>query len=178
MVDAAFGRELVAALPKLRRFAFGLAGSIDEGDDLVQAACERALARRDQYEPGTRLVNWMYRIVQRVWIDRLGWREPTMVDLLTVADFPGGDALEAESRLVLAKVRLAIAGLPPDQRTVLLLVSVEGVAYREAAEILGLPIDTVMSGLARARLALSRVLEDSRGGSEPKGGSAKVIKLC
>jgi len=46
---------------------------------------------------------------------------------------------------------------------------VEGVAYREAAEILGLPIDTVMSGLARARLALSRVLEDSRGGSEPKG---------
>jgi len=177
MVDAAFGRELVAALPKLRRFAFGLAGSIDEGDDLVQAACERALARRDQYEPGTRLVNWMYRIVQRVWIDRFGRREPTMVDLLTLADFPGGDALEAESRLVLAEVRLAIAGLPPDQRTVLLLVSVEGVAYREAAEILGLPIDTVMSGLARARLALGRVLEDSRGGSEPKGGSAKVIKL-
>jgi RNA polymerase sigma-70 factor, ECF subfamily len=169
MVDAAFGRELVAALPKLRRFAFGLAGSIDEGDDLVQAACEQALARRDQYEPGTRLVNWMYRIVQRVWIDRFRRREPRMVDLLTLADFPG-DALEAESRPVLAKVRLAIAGLPPDQRTVLLLVSVEGVAYREAAEILGLPIDTVMSGLARARLALSRVLEDSRGGSEPKGG--------
>ena len=70
---------------------------------------------------------------------------------------------------MLAKVRLAIAGLPPDQRTVLLLVSVEGVAYREAAEILGLPIDTVMSALARARLALGRVLEESRGGSEPKG---------
>jgi RNA polymerase sigma-70 factor (ECF subfamily) len=176
MVNAAFDWELVAALPKLRRFAFGLAGSIDEGDDLVQAACERALARRDQYEPGMRLVNWMYRIVQRVWIDRL-WhrrREPTAVDLLTLADFAGGDtAVEAEWRLALAEVRLAIARLPPDQRTVLLLVSAEGVAYREAAEILGLPIDTVVSGLARARLALGRVLEEPRGGSEPKDG-----KLC
>jgi RNA polymerase sigma-70 factor (ECF subfamily) len=161
MVDAAFDQKLVAALPKLRRFAFGLAGSIDEGDDLVQAACERALARRDQYEPATRLVNWMYRIVQTVWIDRLrDWRrEPTAVDLLVLADFSGGDtAVEAESRLALAEVRRAIAGLPPDQRAVLLLVSVEGVAYREAAKILGLQIDTVMSGLARARLALGQVL--------------------
>jgi RNA polymerase sigma-70 factor (ECF subfamily) len=78
-----------------------------------------------------------------------------------------------EWRLALAEVRLAIARLPPDQRTVLLLVSAEGVAYREAADILGLPIDTVVSGLARARLALGRVLEEPRGGSEPKDG-----KLC
>ena len=179
MADAAFDQELVAALPKLRRFAFGLAGSIDEGDDLVQAACERALARRDQYEPGTRLVSWMYRIVQTVWIDRLRHRrrEPLVVDPVALADFPGGDAaVEAESRLALAEVRRAIAGLSPDQRTVLLLVSVEGVAYREAAEILGLSIGTVMSRLARARLALARVLEEPRRGSEQKGRSANVIK--
>jgi RNA polymerase sigma-70 factor, ECF subfamily len=74
-------------------------------------------------------------------------------------------------------VRRAIAGLSPDQRTVLLLVSVEGVAYREAAEILGLSIGTVMSRLARARLALGRALEEPRRGSKPKGRSAKVIKL-
>jgi RNA polymerase sigma factor (sigma-70 family) len=79
--------------------------------------------------------------------------------------------------LVLNEDELAIAGLPPDQRTVLLLVSVEGVAYREAAEILGLSIGTVMSRLARARLALARALEEPRRGSEPKGRSAKVIKL-
>jgi RNA polymerase sigma-70 factor (ECF subfamily) len=180
MAYAAFDQELVAALPKLRRFAFGLAGSIDEGDDLVQAACERALARRDQYEPGTRLVSWMYRIVQTVWIDRLRHRRrgPAVMDPTALADFPGGDAaVEAESRLALAEVRQAIAGLTPEQRTVLLLISVEGVAYREAAEILQLPIGTVMSRLARARLALGKALEQPRRGSEPKGSGANVIKL-
>ena len=180
MADAAFDQELVAALPKLRRFAFGLAGSIDEGDDLVQAACERALSRRDQYEPGTRLVSWMYRIVQTVWIDRLRHRRrgPAAMDPTELAEFPGGDAaVEAESRLALAEVRRAIADLTPEQRTVLLLVSVEGVAYREAAEILQLPIGTVMSRLARARLALGKALEQPRSGREPKGSGANVIKL-
>jgi RNA polymerase sigma-70 factor (ECF subfamily) len=180
MAYAGFDQELVAALPKLRRFAFGLAGSIEEGDDLVQAACERALARRNQYEPGTRLVSWMYRIVQTVWIDRLRQRRrgPTAMDPTALAEFPGGDAaMEAESRLALAEVRRAIATLPPEQRTVLLLVCVEGVAYREAAEILQLPIGTVMSRLARARLALGRALEEPRRGSEDKGSGAKVIKL-
>ena len=180
MVDAAFDQELVAALPKLRRFAFGLTGSIDEGDDLVQAACERALARRDQYKPGTRLVSWMYRIVQTVWIDRLRHRRrgPTVMDPTALADLPGGDAAaEMESRLALAEVRRAIAGLPPEQRTVLLLISVEGAAYREAAEILQLPIGTVMSRLARARLALAKALEQPGRGRETKGSSANVIKL-
>jgi len=180
MVDAAFDQELVAALPKLRRFAFGLTGSIDEGDDLVQAACERALARRDQYKPGTRLVSWMYRIVQTVWIDRLRHRRrgPTVMDPTALADLPGGDAAaEMESRLALAEVRRAIAGLPPEQRTVLLLISVEGAAYREAAEILQLPIGTVMSRLARARLALGKALEQPGRGRETKGSSANVIKL-
>ena len=180
MVDAAFDQELVAALPKLRRFAFGLTGSIDEGDDLVQAACERALARRDQYKPGTRLVSWMYRIVQTVWIDRLRHRRrgPTVMDPTALADLPGGDAAaEMESRLALAEVRRAIAGLPPEQRTVLLLISEEGAAYREAAEILQLPIGTVMSRLARARLALGKALEQPGRGRETKGSSANVIKL-
>ena len=180
MADATFDQELVAALPKLRRFAFGLAGSIDEGDDLVQAACERALARRDQYKPGTRLVSWMYCIVQTVWIDRLRHRRrgPAAMDPSALAELPGGDAaVEMESRLALAEVRRAIAGLTPEQRTVLLLISVEGVAYREAAEILQLPIGTVMSRLARARLALGEALEQPRSGSEPKGSNANVIKL-
>ena len=160
MTDAAFDRELVAVLPRLRRFAFGLAGSLDEADDLVQAACERALARRDQYEPGTRLVSWMYRIVQTTWIDQVRRQRTVSVDPALLAEYPGGDAVgEAESRLALAEVRQAIAVLSPEHRTVLLLVSVEGLAYREAAEILGLPIGTIMSRLARGRLALGRALE-------------------
>ena len=160
MTDAAFDRELVAALPRLRRFAFGLAGSLDEADDLVQAACERALARRDQYEPGTRLVSWLYRIVQTIWIDRVRRHRTVSVDPALLAEYPGGDAVgEAESRLALAEVRRAIAVLSPEQRTVLLLVSVEGLAYRDAAEVLDLPIGTIMSRLARARMALQQQLE-------------------
>jgi RNA polymerase sigma-70 factor (ECF subfamily) len=188
MTDAVFERELVAALPRLRRFAFGLAGSLDEADDLVQAACERALARREQYEPGTRLVSWMYRIVQTIWIDRARRHRPISVDPATLAEYPGGDAIgEAESRLALAEVRRAIAVLSPEQRTVLLLVSVEGLAYREAAEILGLPMGTIMSRLARARLALAKALQepethrdlsrDDPSGKGPSDKGAQVIKL-
>ena len=161
MTDAAFDQELVAALPRLRRFAYGLAGSLDEADDLVQAACERALAHREQYEPGTRLVSWMYRIVQTIWI------EP---DSAAPARVSGSGHARGISRrrcngrgevpAGACEVRRAIAVLSPEQRTVLLLVSVEGLAYREAAEILGLPMGTIMSRLARARLALAKALEE------------------
>ncbi|HSM28557.1 MAG TPA: RNA polymerase sigma factor, partial [Thioalkalivibrio sp.] len=62
--------ELVQMLPKLRRFAIGLAGNLDDADDLVQSACERALSHLDQWQTGTRLDSWMYRIIQNLWIDR------------------------------------------------------------------------------------------------------------
>jgi RNA polymerase sigma-70 factor (ECF subfamily) len=62
--------ELVGLLPRLRRFAYGLAGSLEDGDDLVQGACERALRRLDQFQEGTRFDSWMYRIVQNLWIDQ------------------------------------------------------------------------------------------------------------
>jgi RNA polymerase sigma-70 factor (ECF subfamily) len=82
------------------------------------------------------------------------------VDLADLAEHPGGDAeVEAESRLRLADVWRAVERLPPEQRDVLLLVSVEELAYRDAAEVLGVPIGTVMSRLSRARLALGRALE-------------------
>jgi len=164
MADSEFNRELVAALPRLRRFAYGLAGSIEEGDDLVQSACERALRNQDQFQPGTRLDSWMYRIVQNVWIDALRRRKhrgTEAADPEVLESHPGGDAAaESEARLTLAEVRRAIARLPEDQRAVLLLVTVEGVAYREAARILDIPIGTVMSRLARARLALGKALEE------------------
>jgi len=86
-------------------------------------------------------------------------------------------AIAAADRAAQARYQRPYAGLTPEQRTVLLLISVEGVAYREAAEILQLPIGTVMSRLARARLALGKALEEPRRGSEPKGSGANVIKL-
>ncbi|MBM3573809.1 MAG: RNA polymerase sigma factor, partial [Alphaproteobacteria bacterium] len=64
-----FRRDLVALIPRLRRFARGLTGAAADADDLVQAACERALARHGQWTPGTRLDSWVFRIVHTVWLD-------------------------------------------------------------------------------------------------------------
>lgn len=153
--------ELIALLPRLRRFAYGLTGSLDEGDDLVQSACERALSRLHQWQPGTRLDSWMYRIVQTTWIDRKRSerRRARPVDIDELKGIAGGDlAQETEARLHLGKVQRFVDALPAEQRAVLLLVTVEGLSYREAAELLDVPIGTIMSRLARARMALGRAL--------------------
>ena len=140
--------ELVALLPRLRRFAYGLTGSMDEGDDVVQSACERALTRLDQFRVGTRLDSWMYRIVQTVWIDRLRSRKVRNeqgMDPGALESLATGDAeREMTARLELTKVRRQVALLPEEQRAVLLLTAVEGLSYKETAETLNLPMGTVM----------------------------------
>ena len=164
-MDHAFSQQLVALLPRLRRFARGLTGSQDQGDDLVQASCERALTRQDQFERGTRLDSWMYRIMQNLWIDdrRRAKRGAIALDPADLEREAGGAANPApDERLYLADVRRAIAGLPDDQRAVLLLVSVEGLSYRDASQALGVPIGTIMSRLCRGRLALGRALDASQ----------------
>ncbi len=159
------GVQLLAILPKLRRFARTLTGSADEGDDLLQSACERALQRADQFVVGTRFDSWMYRIVQTIWIDRvrhMRHREKS-VDPAELADFPAGaGSREAEDKIALAQARRAIARLPEELREVLVLVSIEEMPYREAAEILGIPLGTVMSRLSRARLTLYDMLAEPR----------------
>jgi RNA polymerase sigma-70 factor (ECF subfamily) len=158
-------QQIVALLPRLRRFACGLAGSLDRGDDLVQAACLKALSRLDQYQPGTRLDSWMFRIVQTTWIDqgRAARRREVAMDPDDLGPLHAGDAArEAHARLDLSDVRRLVAALPAEQREVLMLVSVEELSYREAADVLGVPIGTVMSRLARARLALGRAVSMDR----------------
>ena len=170
-MDQSTAQAMAALVPRLRRFAYGLTGSIDAGDDLVQSTCERALSRLHLWQPGTRLDSWMYRIMQNLWIDdlRAGRRREIATESETFDSMVGGDAeREVEVRLDLAAVRRHIAGLPPDQRAVLLLVSVDGLSYKEAAAVLEVPIGTVMSRLARARLALARALEPATA----PGGSA------
>ena len=154
-------QQMVALLPRLRRFAYALTGSLDEGDDIVQSACERALARLHQWQPGTRLDSWMFRIIQTTWIDRLRARrvrgeesDPEVLERQATGDH--GRAVE--HRLLLAKTQAAMAALPEDQRAVLALVSVDGLSYKEAAAVLELPIGTVMSRLARARAKLHRLV--------------------
>ncbi|MCH8999012.1 MAG: RNA polymerase sigma factor [Proteobacteria bacterium] len=158
---------MLALLPRLRRFAYGLTGSTDEGDDLVQATCERAIDRIETWQPGTRLDSWMYRIARNIF---LNWRRAGRVraEYLQVLNpdgfgsvgFGSVDGARAmEAHLTLASVRQGIARLPEEQRAVLLLVCVEGLAYKEVSELLDLPIGTVTSRLARARLSLKALVE-------------------
>jgi RNA polymerase sigma-70 factor (ECF subfamily) len=173
-LDALFRSQLVALLPRLRRFARGLTGSADRADDLVQAACERALARMEQWTPGTRLDSWMFRIVRTIWIDEL--RARAVRDRVHEQEdlgeriFDGERHLEA--RLTMEAVREAVGYLSPEQREILLLIAVEGVSYKEAAEIMDVPIGTVMSRLARARAALLKQLERRR-----EADKDKIVRL-
>jgi RNA polymerase sigma-70 factor (ECF subfamily) len=160
-----FSDQLIAVLPRLRRFARGLAGSVVEADDLVQAACERALARRHQFQEGTRFDSWMFRIVQTIWIDQIRARNARREDGELGGGRLGSDEAvrRVEARLSLAEVRRAVECLPTDQRVALLLVTVDGLSYREAAAVVGVPVGTIMSRLARARVALQAHLEAGGG---------------
>ena len=171
--SAGFSDQLIAVLPRLRRFARGLTGSATEADDVVQAACERALAREHQFQEGTRFDSWMFRIVQTLWIDQLRAREVRKEDGDVAEERLGSDAAVRgiEARLALAEVRRAVQLLPPDQRTTLMLVTVEGLSYKEAAAVADVPVGTIMSRLARARIALQHQLETG-GGSRRSGKNA------
>ncbi len=159
-MPAAIGQELVALLPRLRRFALVLCRWRSLADDLVQSACERALANADSWTPGTRLDAWVFRILRNNWIDHLRRsRTEGMSEDVTVQTHIVGDAGEGPilNKLLLAEVQKIIDMMPSEQREVLLLVCVEDLAYREAAEVLGVPIGTVMSRLARARKRLAEM---------------------
>jgi RNA polymerase sigma-70 factor (ECF subfamily) len=161
-----FSDQLIAVLPRLRRFAAGLTRSASEADDLVQAACERALAREHQFQEGTRFDSWMFRIVQTIWIDQLRARETRKEGAEIAEERLGSDepVRRVEARLALSEVRQAVSQLPPDQRITLMLVTVEGLSYKQAADVTGVPVGTIMSRLARARIALQQLLEAGAGG--------------
>lgn len=154
-------REIVAVLPRLRRFCLTLARSQDAGDDLCQATVERALARADQFLPGTRLDSWMYRIAQNIFIDerRRVRTRGIEVDPDQALDLAGDDGVSiAEGRSDLARARAAMAALPEEQRMLMNLVVLDGMSYKDAAATLDIPIGTVMSRIARARRTIDRQL--------------------
>ncbi len=156
-----FADDLIAFLPNLRRFALSLCRSKDTADDLVQITVERAFAGRAGFDPTTRLDAWLFRILRNAWIDMVR-RNKTRGTEIDIADAPDARSVDGEktveTSLMLQSARAAIDRLPPDQREVIVLICVEELTYREAAEILAIPIGTVMSRLARARIAIAQVL--------------------
>ncbi len=153
--------QIISLLPRLRRFAHGLTRDGQQADDLVQSACLKALERWHQYQADTSLASWMFRIVQTTWLDeyRARQRHKTDADSQLIPDLVGEDGRQVvERRSELRAVRDALLRLPQDQREVLMLVTVDGLTYQEAAQALGIPAGTVMSRLARARIKLADAL--------------------
>jgi RNA polymerase sigma-70 factor (ECF subfamily) len=151
----AFEDEMLALLPRLRRFARALARDAADADDLCQQAIEKALVARAQWQPGTRMDSWMYRIMRNCWIDTTRARSraaQTFVD--ADAGLSVGGEGGAEAAVALTEVEAAMRTLPDEQREAVALVLVEGLAYKEAAAVLDIPMGTLTSRLVRGRQAL------------------------
>ncbi len=155
--DVSFGDELCALLPRLRRFAHALSRTPADADDLTQMTIERALRARAQWQAGTRLDSWLYRIMRNLWIDtvRSRGRKERFEAPVDEAEKLGHDPRDGvDAAIDLKRVMVAMDRLPAEQREVIALILVEGFGYREAAELLDLPIGTVSSRLVRGRAAL------------------------
>src|SRR3954447_9109798 len=137
-----FEDQLAALLPRLRRFAHALSRDAADADDLTQATVERALRSKAQWEPGTRLDSWCYRIMRNLWIDtararsRKTAREAPEEEGVNVGEDPRA-AMDAS--VDLKRVMMAMSQPPDEQREVIALILIEGFGYREAAEMLDLP---------------------------------------
>jgi RNA polymerase sigma-70 factor (ECF subfamily) len=158
-----FRAELVSLLPRLRRFGRAITRHREDADDLVQIAIERALMRRGQLEPGTRMLSWMFKIMNNAWIDEV--RARTRRDQIFAPEETGQHVgvTPMDDLLDALAVRKAIDQLNDEQRVAVGLVLVEGLPYKEAAAVLGVPIGTVTSRLARAREQLQALLSSKEG---------------
>jgi RNA polymerase sigma-70 factor (ECF subfamily) len=168
--DNVFREQLVALLPRLRRFALSLTSDINEADDLVQAACERALSRRHQFKDGSRVDSWMFSIIHHLLIDetRAMRRKKSHVPFeegrFLATAINGMKKLEA--KLQLQTVYAAMQKLTDNDRLVISLVCIDGMSYKDAAQTMQVPVGTVMSRLARARKKLHGLVRQRQGSSE------------
>jgi RNA polymerase sigma-70 factor, ECF subfamily len=157
---AEFLDEVERCIPSLRRYARALERDHDRADDLVQDTLERALSRRALFRRGGNMRGWLLTILHNLHVNELRRRA---VRSGTVPLEAAGAALSAPApqpgRMVVRDLQQALLQLGDDHRQVLLLVALEGMAYREVAEVLGVPLGTVMSRLARARERLRQLMD-------------------
>ena len=155
-----FARLLEAEIPRLRRYARALTRDAARADDLVQSCLTRALAKQHLWQPDTNLRAWLFTLLhnQNVNDVRRSVREGANVDIEEISP-----TMSVQPRAIVAlelrDLRAAIAKLAPEQRQVILLVGLEGMAYEEVAVILKIPIGTVRSRLSRGREQLRRLMD-------------------
>ena len=155
--------EIVDMLPRLRRFARTLARDRHDADDLVQITVERALGHSEQLRAEASLAGWVFGILRNAWIDeRRSRRRRQPFEAAAELGQDVGDPA-AGSPADLLSVQDALERLPEEQRLAVSLVLIEGLAYKEAAAVMNIPIGTLTSRLARAREALQATLSDASG---------------
>lgn len=148
--------KIVDTLPRLRKFAYGLTGSIEKGDDLVQSTCVRAIEKSNQWQVGTKFDSWMFRIAKNIFTD--AWRkqkvQDRVLDQIKQEDDKRLEHDQLDSYVSFCEAREAMNRLSEEYKVILMLVCVEGYSYQESSEILNVPVGTVASRVVRARNAL------------------------
>ena len=156
-----FETDLIAALPNLSRFARSLCGRSDVADDLVQTTVARAIASRDSFDRAAGIKPWLFRILRNAWIDTIR-RNATRGIELDVNDMADAISVDGEkvteAMLMVRQTEIALETLPAEQREIIIMVCYEELSYAEAAKVLDIPQGTVMSRLARGRIALAEKL--------------------
>jgi len=148
---------LPALLKRLWRYGLVLSGDSEVAHELVQATCLRALEKCDQFQAGTSLARWTYTILSSIWKNELRSRRIRMgqgfvdAEIALVAD----GVREMDTNLLARQVLKEVERLPEGQREAVFLVYGEGLAYKEAADVLDVPVGTIMSRLAAARAKLA-----------------------
>jgi RNA polymerase sigma-70 factor (ECF subfamily) len=162
--EADIRKGLTDHLSRLWRYGLVLSKKRDVAEDLVQQTCVRALERASQFEPGTRLDRWLFSILHSIWLNEIRANKVRQgqgfADAEETLVFDGAGT--TETHIMATQILRKVEALPEAQRGAVFLAYVEGLSYREVAEILDIPIGTVMSRLAAARAKLS--------GAVPEGG--------
>ena len=161
-------------IPRLRRYARALTRAADRADDLVQDTLLRALAKGHLWQPGTDIRAWLFTIMHNQYVNtvRRQARETATVDVEQVSSTLVATT-DPTSSWQLRELDRALARLPDEQREVVLLVGLEGVAYDSAAQILGVPIGTVRSRLSRGRETLRGLMERQEEPTPPSAAASK-----
>lgn len=158
--------------PRLWRYCLVLTGAKDRADDLAQMACLRALEKAEHFQPGTKLDRWVFTIAQRMWFNELrkqAVRTGGGIAPVEEIDLPDTN-YNLETNLLARQVLMQVMTLPEAQRVTVMLVYVEGYSYKEASNILDIPIGTVMSRLAAARSKLGAMQKTASDGKESETG--------
>lgn len=149
---------VLSQLPALRRYARVLTGNRWAADDLVQDTLERACSKWRLWLPGTDLRAWLFTLMHRIFLNQQ--RSVSMRSIVVPLEDKHAELADCRPRPdITIDLERCLALLPPDQRTVLLLVTVEDLPYAQAAQVLGVPVGTVMSRLSRARTRLRELMD-------------------